>query len=268
MAKSDSLKREPIPPPGQELEFYQQLSDAEWRACKDFWAREVNGFMPNGKAMSRDTYRYLFDFFQYMGNGTGDSDFPRGRYQFASKRTAPRLGLGGRSEKSQTSIISEARREARDYGFIRELRRGSGGNGYPNKGSVLVMAFDFLNHTDHESLPGNQGEGVPENPVDPLPEKPVDPLPENQGEGVPEKPVPYLTTGANTGSVTGQQLVADGSATCSQESVDARGGSQSRWPPFPEPEPSPFDGLGAGAASKVPQFYDPGAKRDSSFGVW
>ena len=260
MAKHDSLKHKPIPPPGQELEFYQQLSEAEWRACKDFWSREVNGFMPNGKAMKRDTYRYLSDVFQHMGNGTGDSDFPRGRYQFASKRTAARLGLGGRSDKSQTSIISEARREARRYGFIRELRRGSGGNGYPHKGSVLVMAFDFLNHTDHESLPGNQGEGVPEKPVDPLPGKSVDPLP--------GKSAPYLATGAITGSTTGKRLVADGTDTGSQEPVDVGGASQSKWPPFPEPEPSPFDGLGAGAASKVPQFYEPGAKRDSSFGAW
>lgn len=260
MAKHDSLKHKPIPPPGQELEFYQQLSDAEWRACKDFWAREVNGFMPNGKAMKRDTYRYLSDVFHHMGNGTGDSDFLRGRYQFASKRTAARLGLGGRSDKSQTSIISEARREARRYGFIRELRRGSGGNGYPHKGSVLVMVFDFLNHTDHEPLPEKPGEGIPEKPVDPLPGKSVDPLP--------GKSVPYIATGAITGSTTGKRLVADGTDTGSQEPVNAGGSSQSKWPPFPEPEPSPFDGLGAGAASKVPQFYEPGAKRDSSFGAW
>lgn len=260
MAKRDSQNCQRVPPPGQELDFYQQLSEADWRACKDYWAQAAIGFMPNGKAMSRDTYRYLFDVSQHMGNGTGDSDFPRGRYQFASKRTAARLGLGGRSDKSQTSIISEARREAKRYGFIRELRRGSGGNGYPNKGSVLVMAFGFLNHVDDEPLPENRVEGIPENPVDPLPGKSVDPLP--------EKPVPYIATGAITGSTTGRRLVADGTDTGSQEPVNAGGASQSKWPPFPEPEPSPFDGLGEGAASKVPQVYEPGAKRDSSFGVW
>ena len=252
MAKRDSQKQKLIPPTGQELDFYQHLSDAEWRACKDYWAQAANGFMPNGKAMSRDTYRYLSDVFHNVGNGTGDSDFPRGRYQFASKRTAERLGLGGRSGNRQTSIISEARGEAKRYGLIRELRRGSGGNGYPNKGSVLVMAFDFLNHADDEALPGKS--------VDPLSEKPIDSLS--------EKPVPYIATGAITGEHTGKRLVADGTDTGSQEPVNAGGASQSEWPPFPEPEPSPFDGLGKGAASKVPQFYEPGAKRDSAFGVW
>src|SRR5699024_6404050 len=209
MAKHDSLKEKLIPPPGQELDFYQQLSEAEWRACKDFWAREVNGFMPNGKAMSRDTYRYLSDVFHNVGNGTGDSDFPRGRYQFASKRTAARLGFGGRSGNRQTSIISEARREAKRYGFIRELRRGSGGNGYPNKGSVLVMAFGFLSHADDETLLENRVEGIPENRIEGVSEKPVDLLL--------EKPVPYIPTGATTGEHTGQLLVADGTDTGSQE---------------------------------------------------
>ena len=211
MAKRDSQKQKLIPPPGQELDFYQHLSDAEWRACKDYWAQAANGFMPNGKAMSRDTYRYLSDVFHNVGNGTGDSDFPRGRYQFASKRTAERLGLGGRSGNRQTSIISEARGEAKRYGLIRELRRGSGGNGYPNKGSVLVMAFDFLNHADDEALPGKS--------VDPLSEKPIDSLS--------EKPVPYIATGAITGEHTGNRLVADGTDTGSQEPVNAGGASQS-----------------------------------------
>lgn len=213
MAKHDSLKHKPIPPPGQELDFYQRLSEAEWRACKDFWSREVNGFMPNGKAMKRDTYRYLSDVFQHVGNGTGDSDFPRGRYQFASKRTAARLGLGGRSDKSQTSIISEARREAKHYGFLRELRRGSGGNGYPNKGSVLVMAFDFLNHTDYEPLPGKPGEGIPEKPVDPLPGKSVDPLPEKPGESIPGKSVPYKAKRGDTGDQLQGTCVSDSTKT-------------------------------------------------------
>lgn len=205
MAKHDSLKEKLIPPPGQELDFYQQLSEAEWRACKDFWAREVNGFMPNGKAMKRDTYRYLSDVFQHMGNGTGDSDFPRGRYQFASKRTAARLGLGGRSDKSQTSIISEARREAKRYGFIKESRRGSGGNGYPNKGSVLVMAFGFLNHVDDEPLPENRVEGIPEKPVDPLPGKSV--------EGIPGKSVPYKAKRGDTGDQLQGTCVSDSTKT-------------------------------------------------------
>src|SRR5699024_12027247 len=102
-----------------------------------------------------------------------------------------RLGLGGRSDKSQTSIISEARREARRYGFIRELRRGSGGNGYPHKGSVLVMAFDFLNHVDDEPLPENRVEGIPEKPVDPLPGK--------SAEGIRGKSAPYKAKMGATG---------------------------------------------------------------------
>ena len=205
MAKHDSLKEKLIPPPGQELEFYQQLSKAEWRACKDFWTQAVIGFMPNGKAMSRDTYRYLFDVSQHVGNGTWDSDFPRGRYQFASKRTAARLGLGGRSDKSQTSIISEARREAKRYGFIKESRRGSGGNGYPNKGSVLVMAFGFRNHVDDEPLPENRVEGIPEKSVDPLPGKSV--------EGIPGKSVPYKATRGDTGDQLQGTCVSDSTKT-------------------------------------------------------
>lgn len=179
--------------------------------------------MPNGKAMKRDTYRYLSDVFQHVGNGTGDSDFPRGRYQFASKRTAARLGLGGRSDKSQTSIISEARREAKHYGFLRELRRGSGGNGYTAKGSTVVMSFKFLDLQGEDS-PGKTGRDIHG----------------KSGTDIHGKSTTLISYRANTGGVTGEQLVAGGSDTWSQEPVNAGVVPQSEWRDFPPMEPCPF----------------------------
>ena len=220
MAKHDSLKHKPIPPPGQELDFYQQLSDAEWRACKDYWAQAAIGFMPNGKAMKRDTYRYLFDVSQHVGNG---GKFHRGVYQFAAKRTAQRLGLGGRGEKRQKDIVSQARREAIRYGFISELRRGSGGNGYTAKGSTVVMSFKFLDL---------QGEDSPvKNGAD---------IHGKSGTDIHGKSTTLISYRANTGGVTGKQLVADGSATWSQEPVNAGVVPQSEWRDFPPMEPCPF----------------------------
>ena len=220
MAKHDSLKHKPIPPPGQELDFYQQLSKAEWRACKDYWAQAAIGFMPNGKAMSRDTYRYLFDVSQHVGNG---GKFHRGVYQFAAKRTAQRLGLGGRGEKRQKDIVSQARREAIRYGFISELRRGSGGNGYTAKGSTVVMSFKFLDLQGEDS-PGNNGADI-------------------HGKSrtdIHGKSTTLISYRANTGGVTGKQLVADGSDTWSQEPVHAGVVPRSEWRDFEPMEPAPF----------------------------
>ena len=220
MAKHDSLKHKPIPPPGQELDFYQQLSKAEWRACKDYWAQAAIGFMPNGKAMSRDTYRYLFDVSQHVGNG---GKFHRGVYQFAAKRTAQRLGLGGRGEKRQKDIVSQARREAIRYGFISELRRGSGGNGYTAKGSTVVMSFKFLDLQGEDS-PGNNGADI-------------------HGKSrtdIHGKSTTLISYRANTGGVTGKQLVADGSDTWSQEPVHAGVVPRSEWRDFEPMEPCPF----------------------------
>ena len=220
MAKHDSLKQKLIPPPGQELDFYQQLSDAEWRACKDYWAQAAIGFMPNGKAMSRDTYRYLFDVSQHVGNG---GKFHRGVYQFAAKRTAQRLGLGGRGEKRQKDIVSQARREAIRYGFISELRRGSGGNGYTAKGSTVVMSFKFLDLQGEDS-PVKSGRDIHG----------------KNGTDIHGKSTTLISYRANTGGVTGKQLVADGSATWSQEPVNAGVVPQSEWRDFPPMEPCPF----------------------------
>ena len=220
MAKHDSLKEKLIPPPGQELDFYQQLSEAEWRACKDFWAREVNGFMPNGKAMKRDTYRYLSDVSQHVGNG---GKFHRGVYQFAAKRTAQRLGLGGRGEKRQKDIVSQARREAIRYGFISELRRGSGGNGYTAKGSTVVMSFKFLDLQGEDS-PVKSGRDIHG----------------KNGTDIHGKSTTLISYRANTGGVTGKQLVADGSDTWSQEPVHAGVVPRSEWRDFEPMEPAPF----------------------------
>ena len=220
MAKHDSQNCQRVPPPGQELDFYQQLSKAEWRACKDYWAQAAIGFMPNGKAMSRDTYRYLFDVSQHVGNG---GKFHRGVYQFAAKRTAQRLGLGGRGEKRQKDIVSQARREAIRYGFISELRRGSGGNGYTAKGSTVVMSFKFLDL---------QGEDSPvKNGAD---------IHGKSGTDIHGKSTTLISYRANTGGVTGKQLVADGSDTWSQEPVNARCVPQSEWRDFEPMEPAPF----------------------------
>lgn len=220
MAKHDSLKQKLIPPPGQELDFYQQLSDAEWRACKDYWAQAAIGFMPNGKAMSRDTYRYLFDVSQHVGNG---GKFHRGVYQFAAKRTAQRLGLGGRGEKRQKDIVSQARREAIRYGFISELRRGSGGNGYTAKGSTVVMSFKFLDLQGEDS-PVKSGRDIHG----------------KNGTDIHGKSTTLISYRANTGGVTGKQLVADGSDTWSQEPVHAGVVPRSEWRDFEPMEPCPF----------------------------
>ena|SRR5699024_5299787 len=220
MAKHDSLKQKLIPPPGQELDFYQQLSDAEWRACKDYWAQAAIGFMPNGKAMSRDTYRYLFDVSQHVGNG---GKFHRGVYQFAAKRTAQRLGLGGRGEKRQKDIVSQARREAIRYGFISELRRGSGGNGYTAKGSTVVMSFKFLDLQGEDS-PVKSGRDIHG----------------KNGTDIHGKSTTLISYRANTGGVTGKQLVADGSDTWSQEPVHAGVVPRSEWRDFEPMEPAPF----------------------------
>ena len=220
MAKHDSQNCQRVPPPGQELDFYQQLSKAEWRACKDYWAQAAIGFMPNGKAMSRDTYRYLFDVSQHVGNG---GKFHRGVYQFAAKRTAQRLGLGGRGEKRQKDIVSQARREAIRYGFISELRRGSGGNGYTAKGSTVVMSFKFLDL---------QGEDSPvKNGAD---------IHGKSGTDIHGKSTTLISYRANTGGVTGKQLVADGSDTWSQEPVHAGVVPRSEWRDFEPMEPCPF----------------------------
>lgn len=220
MAKHDSQNCQRVPPPGQELDFYQQLSKAEWRACKDYWAQAAIGFMPNGKAMSRDTYRYLFDVSQHVGNG---GKFHRGVYQFAAKRTAQRLGLGGRGEKRQKDIVSQARREAIRYGFISELRRGSGGNGYTAKGSTVVMSFKFLDPQDEDSPVKNGAD-----------------IHGKSGTDIHGKSTTLISYRANTGGVTGKQLVADGSDTWSQEPVNARCVPQSEWRDFEPMEPAPF----------------------------
>ena len=220
MAKHDSQNCQRVPPPGQELDFYQQLSKAEWRACKDYWAQAAIGFMPNGKAMSRDTYRYLFDVSQHVGNG---GKFHRGVYQFAAKRTAQRLGLGGRGEKRQKDIVSQARREAIRYGFISELRRGSGGNGYTAKGSTVVMSFKFLDLQGEDS-PVKSGRDIHG----------------KNGTDIHGKSTTLISYRANTGGVTGKQLVADGSDTWSQERVNAGVVPQSEWRDFEPMEPCPF----------------------------
>lgn len=220
MAKHDSQNCQRVPPPGQELDFYQQLSNAEWRAIKDYWSQEVNGFMPNGKAMSRDTYRYLFDVSQHVGNG---GKFHRGVYQFAAKRTAQRLGLGGRGEKRQKDIVSQARREAIRYGFISELRRGSGGNGYTAKGSTVVMSFKFLDFQGKDSPVKNGAD-----------------IHGKSGTDIHGKSTTLISYRANTGGVTGKQLVADGSATWSQERVNAGVVPRSEWRDFEPMEPCPF----------------------------
>lgn len=220
MAKHDSQNCQRVPPPGQELDFYQQLSKAEWRACKDYWAQAAIGFMPNGKAMSRDTYRYLFDVSQHVGNG---GKFHRGVYQFAAKRTAQRLGLGGRGEKRQKDIVSQARREAIRYGFISELRRGSGGNGYTAKGSTVVMSFKFLDLQGEDS-PVKSGRDIHG----------------KNGTDIHGKSTTLISYRANTGGVTGKQLVADGSDTWSQEPVHAGVVPQSEWRDFEPMEPCPF----------------------------
>ena len=220
MAKHDSQNCQRVPPPGQELDFYQQLSKAEWRACKDYWAQAAIGFMPNGKAMSRDTYRYLFDVSQHVGNG---GKFHRGVYQFAAKRTAQRLGLGGRGEKRQKDIVSQARREAIRYGFISELRRGSGGNGYTAKGSTVVMSFKFLDLQGKDSPVKNGAD-----------------IHGKSGTDIHGKSTTLISYRANTGGVTGKQLVADGSATWSQEPVNAGVVPQSEWRDFEPMEPCPF----------------------------
>lgn len=220
MAKHDSQNCQRVPPPGQELDFYQQLSKAEWRACKDYWAQAAIGFMPNGKAMSRDTYRYLFDVSQHVGNG---GKFHRGVYQFAAKRTAQRLGLGGRGEKRQKDIVSQARREAIRYGFISELRRGSGGNGYTAKGSTVVMSFKFLDLQGEDS-PVKSGRDIHG----------------KNGTDIHGKSTTLISYRANTGGVTGKQLVADGSDTWSQEPVHAGVVPRSEWRDFEPMEPCPF----------------------------
>lgn len=220
MAKHDSQNCQRVPPPGQELDFYQQLSKAEWRACKDYWAQAAIGFMPNGKAMSRDTYRYLFDVSQHVGNG---GKFHRGVYQFAAKRTAQRLGLGGRGEKRQKDIVSQARREAIRYGFISELRRGSGGNGYTAKGSTVVMSFKFLDLQGEDS-PVKSGRDIHG----------------KNGTDIHGKSTTLISYRANTGGVTGKQLVADGSDTWSQEPVHAGVVPRSEWRDFEPMEPAPF----------------------------
>ena len=220
MAKHDSQNCQRVPPPGQELDFYQQLSKAEWRACKDYWAQAAIGFMPNGKAMSRDTYRYLFDVSQHVGNG---GKFHRGVYQFAAKRTAQRLGLGGRGEKRQKDIVSQARREAIRYGFISELRRGSGGNGYTAKGSTVVMSFKFLDLQGKDSPVKNGAD-----------------IHGKSGTDIHGKSTTLISYRANTGGVTGKQLVADGSDTWSQEPVHAGVVPRSEWRDFPPMEPCPF----------------------------
>ena len=220
MAKHDSQNCQRVPPPGQELDFYQQLSKAEWRACKDYWAQAAIGFMPNGKAMSRDTYRYLFDVSQHVGNG---GKFHRGVYQFAAKRTAQRLGLGGRGEKRQKDIVSQARREAIRYGFISELRRGSGGNGYTAKGSTVVMSFKFLDLQGEDS-PVKSGRDIHG----------------KNGTDIHGKSTTLISYRANTGGVTGKQLVADGSDTWSQEPVHAGVVPRSEWRDFEPMKPCPF----------------------------
>lgn len=221
MAKSDFPRPDLVPPPRAELDFYEEMTNGNWRECKSQWLAAANGFLkPDGSLMGIHTYRYLTDVYLSMGNG---GKFHRGVYQFAAQRTAQRLGLGGRGEKRQKDIVSQARREAIRYGFISELRRGSGGNGYTAKGSTVVMSFKFLDL---------QGEDSPvKNGAD---------IHGKSGTDIHGKSTTLISYRANTGGVTGKQLVADGSDTWSQEPVNARRVPQSEWRDFEPMEPAPF----------------------------
>ena len=221
MAKSDFPRPDLVPPPRAELDFYEEMTNGDWRECKAQWLAAANGFLkPDGSLMGIHTYRYLTDVYLSMGNG---KNFHRGVYQFAAKRTAQRLGLGGRGEKRQKDIVSQARREAIRYGFISELRRGSGGNGYTAKGSTVVMSFKFLDL---------QGEDSPiKNGAD---------IHGKSGTDIHGKSTTLISYRANTGGVTGKQLVADGSDTWSQEPVNAGVVPQSEWRDFEPMEPAPF----------------------------
>lgn len=224
MAKSDFPRPDLVPPPRAELDFYEEMTNGDWRECKAQWLAAANGFLkPDGRLMGIHTYRYLTDVYLSMGNG---GKFHRGVYQFAAQRTAQRLGLGGRGEKRQKDIVSQARQEAIRYGFISELRRGSGGNGYTAKGSTVVMSFKFLDLQGEDS-PVKSGADIHG----------------KSGTDIHGKSTTLISYRANTGGVTGKQLVADGSATWSQEPVHAGVVPQSEWRDFPPMEPCPFDGV-------------------------
>ena len=128
---------------------YDKLSDAEWRKTKDEWLEGINSYSEpqldgKRKRIKHTTQRYLTDVYLRMGNGRKCGKYDRGTYAFPALATASRMDLGG-SEESMAKMISRARRDAISKGFLTEIRRGTGGNVYRNKGSIVAMSFEFRN---------------------------------------------------------------------------------------------------------------------------
>ena len=134
---------------------YDKLSDAEWRKTKDEWLEGINSYSEpqldgKRKRIKHTTQQYLTDVYLCMGNG---GNYDRGTYTFPALVTASRLGLGG-SEATKTHTVNRARRDAISKGFLTEIRRGTGGNGYKNKSTRVAISFAFRdNGHDEEPAP-------------------------------------------------------------------------------------------------------------------
>lgn len=123
---------------------YDKLTVAEWRKTRDEWLEGIICYwepQPDGKRkrIKQTTQQYLTDVFLRMGNG---GKYDRGTYAFPALVTASRLGLGG-SDDTKTHTVNRARRDAISKGFLTEIRRGTGGNGYKNKSTIVAISFAF-----------------------------------------------------------------------------------------------------------------------------
>lgn len=241
---------------------FSDLDDRDWRALKDDWLSGVNGYfeVANGgkhKRLSANTMSYLLDVFLHMGNG---GKYERGRYAFPASATAQRLGLGG-SARTKADTVNAARRDAIDKGFLRELRRGTGGNGYKSKGSVVMIDFEFENgvatgespvsastvqggdprpatgkspvnaHTEHED---GAIAATGESPGADSPDR------DHRAPATGESPVP--ATGKSPVNSTGESPHLNKYRANTGESSTGIPSASIGWGEFGDPEPDPFGG--------------------------
>lgn len=125
-------------------EQWEDLENRDWRRLKDEWLTGVHSFYTvdghgRRRPLKAKTILYLIDVFLRVGNG---GRYARGEYRYPALVVADRLGLAG-SEKTRRDAIRDARVEALQCGFIREVSRGSGGGGYGSKCSTVQLCFDF-----------------------------------------------------------------------------------------------------------------------------
>ncbi|MGV0408928.1 hypothetical protein ACUY3S_05410 [Corynebacterium resistens] len=144
---------------------FKELEPREWRQLKDDWGNLANAFYYvkiSGKRRSRETIskdaiRLAWNIFQNMGNG---GEWNRGVYVYSTARIAEMVAWEG-TEKSLKTRVNKARRELKNWGFIEEVKAGTGGNGYQNHAPTYYISFNFLGLLGRE-FHGSQGGSAPE----------------------------------------------------------------------------------------------------------